>query len=50
MYISITLFIVSLFVVEDADRDDIRCRWASGSECDGVCETFSPGTLNGVTL
>lgn len=32
-------------VVQDVDGDDVRCRWATGSECGGVCQTF-PATLN----
>jgi len=30
--------------VSDADGDIIRCRWAQGSECAGVCRTF-PGAI-----
>ena len=32
-------------VVQDVDGDDVRCRWAVGSECGGVCEAF-PAVLN----
>ena len=31
-------------LVSDADGDIIRCRWAQGSECAGVCRTF-PGAI-----
>ena len=33
------------FLVQDVDGDDVRCRWAAGSECSGVCQTF-PAVLN----
>ena len=36
-------------LVQDADGDVIRCRWAVGSECDEICQSFSPGTLSGVS-
>ncbi len=36
-------------LVQDADGDVIRCRWAVGSECAGICQSFSPGTLSGVS-
>ena len=32
-------------LVQDVDGDDVRCRWAVGSECSGVCQTF-PAVLN----
>ena len=32
-------------LVQDVDGDDVRCRWAAGSECSGVCQTF-PAALN----
>ena len=38
--------------VQDADGDVVRCRWSSSSqgECAGVCNAFSYGTLDGVSL
>ncbi len=37
------------FIVEDADGDTIRCRWANTQlgECAGVCQAF-PAILNEV--
>ena len=32
--------------VQDVDGDDVRCRWAVGSECGGVCQTFPGGLLS----
>ena len=36
-----------LLIVEDADGDHVRCRWAesSRSECGGVCRAF-PASLD----
>ena len=31
--------------MQDVDGDDVRCRWAVGNECGGVCQTF-PAALN----
>lgn len=33
------------FSVQDVDGDDVRCRWAVGNECGGVCQTF-PASLS----
>ena len=33
------------YSVQDVDGDDVRCRWAVGNECGGVCQTF-PAVLN----
>ena len=27
--------------VQDVDGDDVRCRWAIGDECGGVCQQRS---------
>ena len=42
-----------LFVsVDDADGDDVRCRWAESSkhECAGVCEAFENSQLFSVSI
>lgn len=36
---------------DDPDGDIVKCRWASGSsECGGVCNALSGGTLTAVCL
>ena len=35
--------------VSDSDGDTVRCRWASGSECGGICSAFPGATLNSAT-
>ena len=41
-----------LLLVDDIDGDEVRCRWASGSngECAGVCAGFPGAVLNEVYL
>jgi hypothetical protein len=43
--IVIIIIMITESSVQDVDGDDVRCRWAVGSECSGVCQTF-PATLN----
>ena len=47
LLLSFTMITESL--VQDVDGDDVRCRWAVGSECSGVCQTF-PAVLNMVKI
>ena len=35
------LYYITESSVQDVDGDDVRCRWAIGNECSGVCQTFS---------
>jgi len=38
---------IFIFIVQDPDGDDVRCRWASGSA--SVCSAFPHATLSGVS-
>ena len=49
MYIDQYTIYTHASLVQDGDGDIIRCRWAVGSECEGICQAFSPGTLSGVS-
>ena len=42
------LFVHVIIIVEDADGDIKRCRWANGSlgECGGVCNAFPNAVLD----
>lgn len=35
--------------VFDDDGDDVRCRWASGSECKAVCEALPYASIDYVS-
>lgn len=34
--------------VQDADQDDVRCRWAIGNECSGICSAVPGATIDPV--
>ena len=34
--------------VQDADQDIVRCRWAAGNECAGVCSKVPGATIDPV--
>ena len=37
---------ISLFII-DPDDDIVRCRWATGRECGGICDSFPGAVLDG---
>lgn len=42
--------LMHIIIVQDADKDTVRCRWASGalSECGGICNAFPNASLDSV--
>ena len=36
--------------VVDADGDDVKCRWSSGSECVSICNALPGATIDRVSV